>query len=410
MSILEKVQRRGCLSVLNAMQHSTPTAGMEVMLNLQPIHLHLCITAITTYKRLLVNGNWRVQQGELLDDKCHINIIKRITNKMQTLHLPRDKLIHSEYISTLFNTEIPPREFFSKTDFKPRPPGENMIYCFTDGSKDKVSSGYGYIINDHEGQVKMHGYFNTGKLATVYQTELLAIQEAAFRMINSDIRNKSITFFIDNQSSIKSLGNYIIRSNIVLNTKNMVNTLASSNQVTLSWIPGHSDQPGNEVADCLARKGTEMKIRSPGHSIPLAEAVINDEIKQLGRSVHQKYWDRHPKCRQTKMMLPKTNANLWKQISQQPRRMMNLITQIYTGHTILKRHLHVMAIEDDNVCEKCDLAEAETVEHFLCRCPAFARNRRNHLGHISLTINELPDLSLSNVLKFVKSTKRFEVD
>ena len=285
-----------------------------------------------------------------------------------------------------------------------------MIYCFTDGSKDKESSGYGYIINDHEGQVKMHGYFNTGKLATVYQTELLAIQEAAFRMINSDIRNKSITFFIDNQSSIKSLGNYIVRSNIVFNTKNMVNTLASFNQVTLSWIPGHSGQPGNEVADCLARRGTEMKIRAPGHSIPLAEAVINDEIKQLGRSIHQNYWDRHPKCRQTKMMLPKTNANLWKQISQQPRKMMNLITQIYTGHTILKRHLHVMTIEDDNICEKCDVGEAETVEHFLCRCPAFARNRRNHLGQISLTKNELPNLSLNNVLKFVKSTKRFEMD
>ena len=137
---------------------------------------------------------------------------------------------------------------------------------------------------------------------------MLAIQEAAFRMINSDIRNKSITFFMDNQSSIKSLGNYIIRSNIVLNTKNMVKTLASYNQVTLSCIPGHAGQPGNEVADCLARKGTEMKIRSPGHSIPLAEAVINDEIKQLGRSVHQKYWDRHPKCRQTKMMITKNEC------------------------------------------------------------------------------------------------------
>ena len=188
MSILERIQRRGCLSVLNAM-HSTPTAGMEVMLNLQPIHIHLRMTAITTYKRLLVNGNWRVQQGEVLDDKCHMNIIKRLTSKMQTLHLPRDKMIHSEYITTLFNTTIPTRDSFILKNLKPKPPGENMIYCFTDGSKDKESSGYGYIINDHEGQVKMHGYFNTGKLATVYQTELLAIQEAAFRMINSDIRN-----------------------------------------------------------------------------------------------------------------------------------------------------------------------------------------------------------------------------
>ena len=406
MSILEKVQRLACLGILNAMR-STPTAGME---NIPPIHLQLCITAITTYKRLIVNGNWRVQEGEILNEKCHTNIIRRITSSMKTLHLPRDKLIHSEYICTLFKTEILPREVINRTKKKPRPPENNMIYCFTDGSKNKTSSGYGYLINDGTGQIKMHRYYNTGELATVYQTELLAIQEAAFRMVNAEIRNKSITFFIDNQASIKSLGNYIVRSDIVLNTKNTVNTLSKYNQVTLSWIPGHSQHKGNEVADCLARMGTEMKICSPGHSVPLAEAVINDEIKQLGRKVNQTYWDRHPKCRQTKMMLPVTNSNFWKQLSFQPRKMMNMITQLYTGHSVLRRHLHLMAIEDGNGCEQCDEGQEETVEHFLCHCPAFARNRRIALGYISLSKNDLPRFSLKKILKFVKSTRRFELD
>jgi len=327
---------------------------------------------------------------------------------METLHLPRDKLIQSEYVRTYFCTEILPREEINKNKKKPKPSERNTIHCFTDGSKIGDSSGYGYIIKDGGGQVKMQGYYNTGKYATVYQTELIAIQEAAFRMINADVRDKSIIFYIDNQASIKSLGNYIIRSSIVLQTKNMVNTLSKNNQVTVSWIPGHSGHLGNEVADCLARLGTRMKIEMPGHTLPLAEAVINDEIKRLGRAAHQKYWDRHPECRQTKMMLPKTNDKLWKQLVKQPRKMMNITTQLYTGHSTLKRHLNLMAIEDANECEQCCEGPEETVEHFLCHCPAFARNRRNTLGNISLNTNELPNLKLSSIIKFVKDTKRFE--
>ena len=30
--------------------------------------------------------------------------------------------------------------------------------------------------------------------------------------------------------------------------------------------------------------------------------------------MHQRYWDSHPHCRQTKMMLPKAKNKLWKQL------------------------------------------------------------------------------------------------
>ena len=45
MKIVRKVQRRGCLSILNAM-HTTPTAGMEIMLDILPIQIHLKMMAI----------------------------------------------------------------------------------------------------------------------------------------------------------------------------------------------------------------------------------------------------------------------------------------------------------------------------------------------------------------------------
>ena len=88
---------------------------------------------------------------------------------------------------------------------------------------------------------------------------------------------------------------------------------------------------------------------------------------------------------------------------------MKRITQMLTGHSTLRRHLFLMKMEDDPICQNC-LEDEETVEHFLCHCPAFARNRRIALGYISLSSTDLPNYSLKKILKFVKSTKRFELD
>ena len=42
-----------------------------------------------------------------------------------------------------------------------------------------------------------------------------------------------------------------------------------------------------------------------------------------------------------------------------------ILTQMITGHTVLRRHLHIMKIEEDPTCEHC-MDGDETVEHFIC--------------------------------------------
>ena len=179
------------------------------------------------------------------------------------------------------------------------------------------------------------GFYNLGKLTTVYQAELIAIQEAAYIMLIKEVRNKDIVFYVDNQAAIKTLGSYLIKSKVAAECKRMVNKLAEYNEVKIMWIPGHSGHMGNEVAYRLAKRGTSMKVQGPWNSIPLADAAIKMEITTKIRLMWQKQWTELKKCRQTRMMLPKATNNLWRQLAKQPRGKLNLITQIYTGHNTL---------------------------------------------------------------------------
>ena len=403
MKILTKVQRRACLAILNGM-HTTPTTGMEVMLNLEPIKVYLQAQAINTYRRLLANGNWKPQEGEVFKPKNHSSVIRRLARGLETIHMPRDRMINTEFIQTKFSTSISSRAEMNRTIKKPKPAGVNTINCFTDGSRTGEISGCGFIIKGMN--IHTQGFKNLGKYATVFQAEMFAIKDAADALIQREVKNKKIEFFVDNQAAIKALGNYAVRSKLTEQCKRQLNVLATSNEVTVHWIPGHSGHTGNMVADNLAKMGTRKEVRT---DIPISEAVIKQEIIKWSRKKHQELWDQGTDARQTRMLLPKVNGKLWAHLRRVPRDKLNLVTQIYTGHCTLQSHLYNMKISNNPHCEQCCEEDAEeTVEHYLCECPAFSRNRYHTLGRLVLNPEDLKHLKLKNILDFIKNTKRFE--
>jgi len=50
---------------------------------------------------------------------------------------------------------------------------------------------------------------------------------------------------------------------------------------------------------------------------------------------------------------------------------------LLTGHNTLRRHLHVMGLNDNPTCRKCG-TEEETSAHILCECEALASLRHAH--------------------------------
>ena len=405
-----KVQRKACLSILNCMS-STPTDGLQAMLNLQPIHIFIQAQGLNTYRRLISNGNWRPQPLEMQGEKQHVNIIKALAADLPIIYQQRDKLMNTEYMKTDFSTNIISRVEANRVKIPLKPEEPNTIFCYTDGSKDKNSSGSGYVINgtnvNNEISIQAHGLSNLGKTTTVYQAEIQAIIDGTIKLIELGTSNNNIHFYIDNQAAIQSLGGYLVKSNMTARCKRLLNILSINNNVALNWIPGHSNQEGNERADMLAKLGTKKTVIIP---IPVSEATIKQEIKNWMITKHQEEWTdpyKQDHCRQTKMLLPEINPNFWNQLKKYPRSKMNLITQIYTGHSTLQKHLHRMKIVEDPICEQC-LEEEESVEHFLCECPAFAVPRYNNLGGMAIKRNELSELKLKKILSFIKESRRFE--
>jgi len=55
-----------------------------------------------------------------------------------------------------------------------------------------------------------------------------------------------------------------------------------------------------------------------------------------------------------------------------------VVTGIFTGHNILRRHLYMMGLSNNLTCRKCG-SEEETSVH-MCECEALASLRHAHLG------------------------------
>ncbi len=384
---------------------TTPTAAMEILIDIKPINIFLQTCAINTHLRLIGNGNWRPKSGEIMNPISHTRLVETLTTQTPTLFMPTDKLINRHRIKTNFDTMIKSRDEINKTIKVPRPNNHHTINCFTDGSRFDETSGAGFTI--HSTTSHINGFHNLGRYSTVFQAEVIAILQASEAMKTKNITGKQIEIYVDNQAAIQALGKYEITNKIVLECKLSLNKLAKNNTVRINWIPGHSGHRGNNVADDLAKLGVKQRILGPEPIIPISTATQKDELKKWANNEHQKYWTNLTSCRQSKYMIQNTTNNIWKTIRDMSKSDIRIITHIMTGHSTLQKHLYNMKIEEDPTCEQC-LEDIEDLEHFLTDCPAFATIRQQTFGAAFLKREDLKNLNTKSILRYVKRTKRFE--
>ncbi|XP_073956502.1 uncharacterized protein [Choristoneura fumiferana] len=250
-----------CMAITGAFK-TTPTAAMEVLLDLPPLHIAIESEARKSLHRMKMYGLWndsaprtkhtKMEQNEYLD-----SIMAMGCDKMQPKYIFRRN----------FKVHVPTRAEWAEGLTLPEG-SENSWY--TDGSKMKSGTGAGIHAKDFNSSVSMGNY------ATVFQAETYAIIACAQENIDRKVREKTIYILSDSQAALKALTSPKVDSRLIYNGVQALNKLGRRNRVRLVWIPGHKGFIGNEKADELAREGSMNKNIGPEPYVGLSQGTMKN--------------------------------------------------------------------------------------------------------------------------------------
>ena len=231
-----------------------------------------------------------------------------------------------------------------------------------------------------------------------------------FRIVRNITTSTTINIFTDSQAAIKSLNSPTIRSKTVRDCLTALAEVSDYFQIKIAWVPGHSDIPGNCMADELARAGTNLMVRSEQEhlSIPIASCCLL--IEQWAIETLQDRWNTASSCYTAKLTWPSIDHNRSKELLGLPRHRISMTVGALTGHCLIGSHARRFNVPAFDFCRSClDEEEEESPQHLLLHCPALARLRFKHLGsYFFNSLSELVCVSPTSVSNFIRSTKWFE--
>jgi len=374
---LSKLQRLACLCITGAIG-STPTAAMETLLNLPPLHIVVKEEARMGAYRLQCNDNWYHKPTP-----GHTKITNIITNSLLEMS--------SDTMTTKINTKKP---FLTQLNWEEKTKQtliqNGKLVWYTDGSKMDSGSGAGiYGLNP-----RVNWFASLGQYTTVFQAEIHAIELCLRENLRRGYANKDITIFTDSQASIKALACSKISSKLVWNCLQHLLNLANHNRVTLAWVPGHSGVTGNENADSLARRGSEKPFIGPEPVFGITKTSVRGCLKKWTKETHVIHWNSLPGLNHSKTMLSGPSETLTHEILKLSRNQIRTVTGLLTGHCALRKHLHKMGLfHEEPLCRLCNEDE-ESASHIIFECPALARWRHQNLLEDNYTQEEKPQKKL----------------
>ena len=278
---VEKALRRLnrlAMSTIVRVPRSTPTEGLEVILGVKPLHLHIKYEGFASYNRLKnqLPLTWDGVYPNLTFSVSHLRFWEYLAEDVgisdfqagsDSCHVPRPDL-H-------FVLDI--NSFVNMADCQ----GRAAFNVYTDGSKmnDKVGAGV-YILCG--GARVAEKSYRLPDQSTVYQAEMMAIREAA--SILAGIQGlTTVKFFVDSQAALRTFQAMHITSKLALQTIQTINTVKAES-ITFVWTKAHVGTFGNEKADRLAKAGTELE---EVHAIPAPACNAVHKIAQYIQTL----WD-----------------------------------------------------------------------------------------------------------------------
>jgi len=85
------------------------------------------------------------------------------------------------------------------------------------------------------------------------------------------------------------------------------------------------------------------------------------------------------------------------------------VTGIITGHNTLSRHMNIMGLNNDPLCEHCE-GELETSLHFINQCSYYVTTRISIWGKPVLDPVDIKRIRVKDLARFILKSRRFLVN
>ena len=426
---LDRVQNQAVKLICGGMR-STPIAACEIDSNIEPMDIRRersLREGVERYRRLeddhpnksLVDS-WtpikRLQQKSPLDIASELEERHQLPPNRKLLQKYEDfppwtelkrPNIHSSLLNPEINKGSDPNLLKMCALETIDSYGQDCILAYTDGSAFKGTSfaGYGAFIKFPDGS-SLKSSNSCGEHCSNFEAEIIAIKSTIDSLKSSfDHTEKdpcNIVIFTDSKSTLQALeGSKETDLEDLALLRATINDMLTSYEInlTLQWIPGHSDIIGNNTADHLAKQGS----RQDQPDKPCSMETIRQLLKQDSKIEWLTRWatGKTGRVMFNEMEKP-TKQDALNQLNREDQ---SLIFQFRTGHCKLNKHLNRINPQRIPSCRNCN-HPYESVPHVLFDCQGLKDLRKELLPLQPSIRNTLyGDLEqLLKTCKFLRST------